>query len=88
MDDPQSIPPRVRLQALRAIPDRERTDAEWDELNELEIMLAVGNRESTPEQGNQWNRPAPGGQPRPNNGPHGRNQGKRFHSRPPKRHTP
>ena len=102
MDEPQSVPPRVRMQALRAIPDRERTDAEWDELNELEIMLAAGNRESAPDQGAHWNRPAPGSQgrpnggqqrpnsgpPRPNNGPPGRKQGKRFHQRPPKRHTP
>jgi hypothetical protein len=83
------------MQALRAIPERQRTDAEWDELNELEIMLAAGNRESAPDQGAHWNRSPPssqtrsnGGQPRPNNGPQGRNQGKRFHPRPPKRHTP
>jgi hypothetical protein len=95
MDESHSVPPRVRMQALRAIPDRERTDAEWDELNELEIMLAAGNRESAPDQSAHWNRPPPGGparpnggQPRANNGPHGRNSGKRFHQRPPKRHTP
>lgn len=32
------------MQILQAIPDNERTDAEWDELNELEIMFAPGNR--------------------------------------------
>lgn len=102
MDEPQGVPPRVRMQALRAIPERQRTDAEWDELNELEIKLAAGNRENAPEQNTQWNRTAPGGQPRPNsgqqrpnsgqprsnNGPQGRNQGKRFHPRGPKRNTP
>jgi hypothetical protein len=88
MDEPHPISPRARLQALRAIPERDRTDAEWDELNEIEIMLAAGNRESAPEQGAQSNRTAPGGRPRPNGGPSGRNPGKRFHPRPRKRNTP
>ncbi len=44
MNDPQPISPRRRLQALLAIPDSERTEAQWDELNELEIMFAPGNR--------------------------------------------
>jgi hypothetical protein len=88
MDEPQPISPRARLQALLAIPDRQRTDAEWDELNELEIMLATGNREGAPEQGARWNRSAPGGQPKPNGGQHDRRPGKRFHPRPPKRNTP
>lgn len=37
------------MQALQAIPDSQRTDAEWDELNELEIMFAPGNRIGTPD---------------------------------------
>ena len=41
--------PRARLQELLAIPDRNRTDAEWDELNELEIALASGNRPGAPD---------------------------------------
>jgi hypothetical protein len=36
--------PRARLRTLRAIPERDRTDAQWDELNELEIQLAPVNR--------------------------------------------
>ncbi|MBB1125391.1 hypothetical protein [Thiospirillum jenense] len=44
MNERQPISPRRRLQLLRAIPDGHRTDAEWDELNELEIMLAPENR--------------------------------------------
>jgi hypothetical protein len=51
---PQSGPsPRQRLQALLAVPERERTDAQWDEINELEIMLAPGNREGAPTPGLQ-----------------------------------
>jgi len=36
------------MQALLAIPDRDRSDEEWDELNELEILMAPGNREGAP----------------------------------------
>ncbi|MGL1834636.1 hypothetical protein ACKVEX_13645 [Rhodocyclaceae bacterium SMB388] len=51
MDEQEQISPRRRLQALLAIPDRDRTDAEWDELNELEISLAPVNRIGGPEPG-------------------------------------
>lgn len=44
MNKPQPTSPRRRLQELLAIPDHDRTDEEWDELNELEISLAPGNR--------------------------------------------
>lgn len=36
--------PRRRIRELLAIPERDRSDAEWDELNELEIQTAPGNR--------------------------------------------
>jgi hypothetical protein len=39
--------PHRRRQALLSIPDKERTEAQWDELNELEIGLASGNRPGT-----------------------------------------
>lgn len=38
--------PRRRIRELLSIPDRDRTDDEWDELNELEIQTAPGNRAS------------------------------------------
>ena len=98
MSDPQTPSPRARLQALQAIPESKRTDAEWDELNELEILLASGNRQGAPEQGARGNPPAPGGRPGPGGHPgpgsqpgpggtrHGQKQGRRFHhQRPPKR---
>jgi hypothetical protein len=44
----QTTSPRRRLRALRAIPDNDRTDEQWDELNELEIMLAPANRIAAP----------------------------------------
>jgi len=85
MDESQPISPRARLQALLAIPERQRTDAEWDELNELEIKLAAGNRESAPQQNPRGNAPQPGGDPRPGGRPHhGKGQMRKFHQRPPK----
>lgn len=45
MDDMQPIDMRRRIRELLSIPERDRTDAEWDELNELEIRTAPGNRD-------------------------------------------
>jgi hypothetical protein len=58
---PQQASGKQRLRELIAIPERQRTDAEWDELNELEISLAQGNREGAPEPGG--NRQKQQGQP-------------------------
>lgn len=41
--------PRRRLRELLAIPERDRTDAMWDELVELEIQTAPGNRALPPQ---------------------------------------
>ena len=84
MDETKPIPPRVRLQALLAVPERQRTDAEWDELNELEIMLAQGNREGAPDQNVRRNIPASPGHSKPGGRPHGKRPGKQFYKRPPK----
>ena len=59
MNDPQPVSPRRRLQGLLDIPDSQRSEEEWDELNELEIQLAPVNREGGPEPRGQ--RPNPGG---------------------------
>jgi hypothetical protein len=45
VDDMQPIEMRRRIRELLSIPERDRTDAEWDELNELEIRTAPGNRD-------------------------------------------
>ena len=42
--EPPAQDPRRRLRELLAIPDHQRTDAIWDEIIELEICLAPGNR--------------------------------------------
>ena len=91
MDKPQPISPRQRLQALLAVPERQRTEAEWDELIELEIMLAPGNRAGAPDQGRhdqgrhdqgRRNGAPPTAHPNPGGGMHGKNRGKKFHKRP------
>lgn len=79
MNTPQPVSPRRRLQELQAIPDSERTDAQWDELNDLEIQLAPGNRlDSGKQEGprNPMARPAharSGGQPRSGGNPNAQN---------------
>jgi len=95
MNDPQS-PNRTRLQELMAIPERQRTDAEWDELNELEIVAASTNRHGAPNpqqhargsgpmqsgSGQQHHRHG-GQQQGPGGGGQNRGQGKKkFHHRP------
>ena len=91
MNDPQPIDPRRRIRELLAIPERDRTDEQWDELNELEIRTAPGNRESDrpldrpPEkrQGNsgQGRRPDRNQGPR-NNGPRPPQEGRSENRQP------
>jgi hypothetical protein len=92
IDKPQADSPRQRLQSLLSIPERQRTDAQWDEIVELEITLAPGNRAGASDQHmrrshvpgvNNNNQGKPGGM-------HGHGQGKprqgkKFHKRPQKR---
>ena len=44
MDESNPAAMRARMHELQAMPDSQRSDAEWDELNELEIIFAPGNR--------------------------------------------
>jgi hypothetical protein len=79
--------PRQRMKELMAIPERERTDAQWDELNELEISMASANRDNgqgqnpgqsqQPRRDGQGQRPAGGNQPRGGGGGGGGRQGKK-----------
>lgn len=74
------------MQALLAIPERQRTDAQWDELIELEIMFAPGNREGAPQPGQGQGRRNPNmpqGGHKPGGQQHGKKSGKKFHKRPP-----
>ncbi len=74
---PQPVSPRQRLQALLAIPERQRTEAQWDEISELEIRLASANRQESAQQGDRRNAPVNAG--RPGGGPQGNKPFRKFH---------
>ena len=79
--EPQLPDPRRRLRELLAIPDHQRTDAIWDEIIELEICLAPGNRV----QGPPGSQPEPGRRPeqaRRPDAPPGTKPAKRFFKKP------
>ena len=82
MNTPEPVSPRRRLQDLLAFPERQRTDAEWDEINELEIKLASANREDAPDPSARRQMPATNNQSRrnrPGGGPQGKRQPRKFH---------
>ena len=94
MNPTQPMSPRRRLQELLAIPDSQRTEAQWDELNELEIKLAPGNREASTDNGQSRDGSVggaggvPGGghgrSPHPRGTPQGKRPARKFHKRTPK----
>ena len=89
MPAPQPMSPRGRLQELLAIPESRRTDAQWDEIHELEIKLSSANREQTPEQGARRNTPVTAARhPKPSGGAQGKQPFKKFPKRRPKQNLP
>lgn len=77
MNAPQAMSPRARLQELLAIAESRRTDAQWDEIHELEISLSSANQEQPQDQGVRRATPATATGHRK---PHGGTQGKKpFH---------
>ena len=89
------VSPHARLKELLAIPDKLRTDEQWDELNDLEIKLASVNRQGAPMPnaqrqgggpGQQRNDPRRDGRNNGQRGGGGRNneQRKKFHGRRPR----
>ena len=88
MNEPQPTSPRRRLQELLAIPERLRTDAQWDELNELEIALTSVNREKAPEQGVRQNVAVPPSHPKPSGDVQGKKPFRKLHRRPPRGKAP
>jgi hypothetical protein len=85
MNEQQSNSPRRRLQELLAIPERQRTDAQWDEINELEIALAQVNRTQAPASGAGRNAAPPPNHRKPEGGAQGR---KKVRKRVPKGNAP
>jgi len=88
MNEQQPTSPRRRLQELLSIPERQRTDAQWDELNELEITLAAVNRADAREPGPRQNAGAPANRPKSGGEGQGRKPFKKFQKRPPKGNAP
>lgn len=87
MNEQSSPSPRRRLQELLAIPERDRTDAQWDEINELEIALASANRaDNQPDV--RRNAPASADSTKPPRGAQGKKPFKKFHKKPPKGNAP
>lgn len=85
---PAQFDPRRRIRELLSVPERDRTDAEWDELNELEIQTAPGNRVGNQQQPSGYTSPAkPGFNPKNRmkgkgkpGGPGGRPPGSKPHN--------
>jgi hypothetical protein len=84
---PQPASLRQRLQECLAVPERQRTDAQWEEINELEIKLASSNRQDAqpqrarhdaPPQHGRRNKPATENHSTP-----GKTHHKKFHRRRP-----
>ena len=94
MNKPPPPNPRARLQQLLAIPERDRTEEQWDEMNEIEIALAAGNRrvEQASRQGQQHrsNPPMDPMQRKPlgGGGDNRKPGGRKFHKRPQRRNKP
>jgi len=82
MNTPQPMSPRARLQELLAIRESQRTDAQWDEIHELEIRLSSANREQPLDQGARRDTSATvTGHPRPHGGPHGKKPFQKTHNK-------
>ncbi len=89
---PQGLDSRRRLRELLSVPERDRSDAQWDEIIELEIQLAPGNRVAAGQEhgaggghpGAGQSRPAgPGGQPVKKHRPRSNNNNRRPRSNKP-----
>ncbi|MGH8764007.1 MAG: hypothetical protein ACREUR_12405 [Nitrosospira sp.] len=84
MDKPQPTPSYQRLQELLAIPERQRSEAQWDEINELEITLTPVNRAVTSQQGSRRGGGIPIDQLKLRDGMQGKRPLKKLRKRPPK----
>ena len=89
---PQGLDSRRRLRELLSVPERDRSDEQWDEIIELEIQLAPGNRVAAGQEhgsggghsGPGQSRPAgPGGQQTKKHRPRTNNNNRRPRSNKP-----
>jgi hypothetical protein len=77
-------PSHQRLQELLGIPERNRTEAEWEEINELEITLTPANRAVASDRNTHRKPAVPGDQFKARDGGAGRRLLKKPRKRPPK----
>ncbi len=83
MNTPDHPSPRQRLKALLSIPDSQRSEAQWDEIVELEITLAPGNRDDAPHPAPREKGPMAAGPGKPAGAPpSGRRSSRRFKKKP------
>jgi hypothetical protein len=89
---PQGLDSRRRLRELLSVPERDRSDEQWDEIIELEIQLAPGNRVAVGQEHNaggshtgsgQTRSAGPGGQQPKKHRPRNNNNNRRPRSNKP-----
>ena len=73
---------RRRLRELLSVPERDRSDEQWDEIIELEIQLAPGNRVSGNEHAGSQGRGPQQGKPQGSGGGGGGAGGQQKKHRP------
>jgi hypothetical protein len=83
MNAPQPMSPRARLQELLAISESRRTDAQWDEIHELEVKLSSANRAQPSDHGARRDTPAAtaNGLPKPHGGAQGKKPFQKVHNK-------
>jgi hypothetical protein len=84
MDKSRTMPSHHRLKELLAIPERKRTDAEWAEINELEITLTPINRAAAHEQAPRRGDAPNHALPKSRDAPHLKQALKKPRKRPPR----
>lgn len=90
---PQTGSPQQRMKELQAIPDNLKTEAQWDELIELEIAMAQGGRilgNGRKAQQHGGGQGSKGAKPQGGGGGSGqvRKAGRKFHKKPAKPAAP
>jgi len=84
MEKSKMAPSHHRLRELLAIPERNRTETEWAEINELEITLTPINRAVVQEQNLRRKGTPSTAQPKSREGAHAKQAVKKPRKRPPR----
>ena len=84
MEKSKMAPSHHRLRELLAIPERNRTETEWAEINELEITLTPINRAVVQEENLRSKGTPSTAQPKSREGAHAKQGVKKPRKRPPR----